>query len=110
MFKAYSTLIKSKALRSKALKLKVLRLKDDYVLLAFNKIFLLISTIALIMLFLARATMYFLYYKSITEFFVNTLAIILLFILVAFFTRNIILKLQRRRYKFLKGLVNTVLG
>jgi hypothetical protein len=109
MFKAYSTLIKSKALRSRALKLEVLRLKDDYVLLASNKIFLLISTMALIMLFLARAAMHFLCYRSIIEFFVNTLAIILLSTLVAFSIRNIVLKLQRRRYEFLEGLVNAVL-
>jgi hypothetical protein len=109
MFKAYSTLIKSKALRSRALKSEVLRLKDDYVLLASDKIFLLISTVALIMLFLARAAMHFLCHRSITEFSVNTLAIILLSILVTFSTRNIVLKLQRRRYKFLGGLVNAVL-
>jgi len=109
MFEAHSTPIKSKALRSRALKSEVLKLKDDYVLLAFNKIFLLISTIALIMLFLARAAMHFLCYRSITEFSVNTLAIILLSTLVAFSTRNIVLKLQRRRYEFLGGLVNLVL-
>jgi hypothetical protein len=109
MFKAYSTLIKSKALRSKALKSEVLRLKDNYVLLAFNKIFLLISTVASITLASAGIAMHVLHCKSIAEFSVNTLAIILLFTLVAFFIRNIVLKLQRRRYEFLGGLVNVVL-
>jgi hypothetical protein len=61
------------------------------------------------MLFLIRVAIHFLYCKSIVEFSVNTLAIILLSILVAFFIRNIVLKLQRRRYKFLRGLVNAVL-
>jgi hypothetical protein len=109
MFKAHGTLIKSKALRSRALKSEVLKLKDNYVLSTSNKIFLLISTVALIMLFLARVAMHFLRCRSIVEFFVNTLAIILLSTLVAFSIRNIVLKLQRRRYKFLGGLVNAVL-
>jgi uncharacterized membrane protein len=110
MFKAYGTLIKSKALRSRALKLEVLKLKDNYVLSTSNKIFLLISTVALIMLFLAGVAMHFLRCRSIAEFSVNTLAIIPLSTLVAFSTRNIVLKLQQRRYEFLEGLVNAVLG
>ena len=93
MFKAYNTLIKFKAFKFIALKLKVLKLKDNYVLLTFNKIFLLISIVTLIILFLVRVIIHFLYYRLITKIFVNTLAIILLFILVTFFTRNIILKL-----------------
>jgi hypothetical protein len=109
MFKAYSTPIKFEALRSKALKLEVLKLEDDYVLSASNKIFLLISTVASILLFLVGVAMHFLCCRLIAEFSVNTLAIIPLSTLVAFFTRNIVLKLQRRRYEFLKGLVNAVL-
>ena len=109
MFKAYSTPIKSKAFRSKVLKLEVFKLEDDYVLSASNKIFLLISTVASITLFLVGVAMHFLHCGSIAEFSVNTLAIIPLSILVAFSTRNIVLKLQKRRYEFLGGLVNAVL-
>jgi hypothetical protein len=110
MFEAHGTPIKSEALRSGALKSEVLRLEDDYVLSASDKIFLLISTVASITLFSAGVAMHVLHRGSIAEFSVNTLAIIPLSTLVAFSTRNIVLKLQKRRYEFLGGLVNAVLG
>jgi Ca2+/H+ antiporter len=110
MFEAYETSIKSETPRPRALKSEILKLEDDYVLSTSDKIFLLISTAASIALVSAGVAMHVLHRGSIAEFSVNTLAIIPLSTLVAFSTRNIVLKLQRRRYEFLGSLLNAVLG
>jgi len=105
MSEAHDIPVTSKVLRSKALKSE-----DNHVLLVSHKIFLLIGTVALITLVSARVAMHILHCKSFAEFSLNTLAIVLLSTLASFSTKNIVLKLQKRGYEFLGGLVNAVLG
>jgi hypothetical protein len=104
MLEAHNIPVTSEVLRSEALKSE-----DNHVLLVSHKIFLLIGTVALITLVLAGVIMHILHCGLFAEFSLNTLAIVLLSILASFSTKNIVLKLQKRRYEFLGGLVNVVL-
>jgi hypothetical protein len=110
MSEAHDTPITSEVLRPEILRSEALESEDDNVLSVSHMIFLLIGTVASISLVSAGIAMHVLHRGSFTEFSVNTFAIIPLSTLVSFSTRNIVVKLQKRGYEFLGGLVNAVLG
>ena len=91
-------------------KSEILKSEDNHVLSLSEKILLLTGVVASIVLVSAGAAMHSTHRGSLAEFSLNTLAIIPLSTFFSFSTKQIVLKLQKRKYEFLSGLVNAVLG